>query len=103
MTSSLDPLQLGLVLAGQSLGLVKELPLEPKLETNVAGIEAAKEAAGQVGDATAMEVNTAAEVPASPAREKGELEIRGVSQTLDKILLDSSLGLLKAGPFKVFS
>lgn len=85
LTRQLDPLQLGLVLAGQPLGHFEEALvgesqlLQPKLEKKVVGIEAvvdvktdavaysgvpADEVARQTRDATAMEVYVVAVVAA---------------------------------------
>lgn len=82
LTSTLDPLQLCLVLASQPLWLVEEPPLEPKPEVNI--IERvemtdtggpAEEAVGQDNWTTAMEVDIVLEVPANPTREEGKIKV----------------------------
>lgn len=87
MANSLNPLQMGLVLAGQLIGIIKDLTKE----TNV------------VDKSTIMEIGVATNenprdlIPnaqvdptfLTTTRGQDEIEIRGLRETLDEILADA--------------
>lgn len=62
-----------------------------------------KKVVGQDGGVATMEIDATLEITASPAWEKGEIEVGRVRETLDEILIEIDPSLFKSSPSNIVS